>query len=219
MQYCRAWNFTKDMNLDGLVTISDLWLWFKWMFFYPGDFLILQITRYLPDLSLFFEFSCEIYGGWFSGIASLVIYPFILFLTFIIFALASICLVKLICFSDMVENKSNDLFKRVSEFRASAKWKKRRILKSDNLEQMKAAWESQAFISEFHRIHHFTSNKFKTNPPDLLGFYKWCVSRDVGDENEQTIRRALTVSKLVAEGHDIEKSIKIAWDNHPLITR
>jgi len=31
----RQWSFTADMNLDGVVTISDSWLWFKWIFFYP----------------------------------------------------------------------------------------------------------------------------------------------------------------------------------------
>jgi hypothetical protein len=32
----RIWQFAADMNGDGVVTISDVWLWFKWLYFYPA---------------------------------------------------------------------------------------------------------------------------------------------------------------------------------------
>ena len=39
----RQWDFNADMNSDGAVTISDLWLWGKWLYFYPGDLLFAQL--------------------------------------------------------------------------------------------------------------------------------------------------------------------------------
>jgi hypothetical protein len=68
----RIWKFLADMNYDGLVTISDVWLWFKWLFFYPGDFIILYTIKILAPLATFFEISTDNYGGWLSGILSII---------------------------------------------------------------------------------------------------------------------------------------------------
>jgi len=51
----RQWSFTFDMNLDGVVTISDAWLWFKWAFFYPGDAAIWGLINYSASLTTFFH--------------------------------------------------------------------------------------------------------------------------------------------------------------------
>ncbi|SRR6266702_1334759 len=66
----REWSFVKDMNYDGSATISDVWLWFAWLYFYPGDlFLYVLMTRYAA-LATFFEITTESYGGAFSGLFS-----------------------------------------------------------------------------------------------------------------------------------------------------
>ena len=64
----RPWDFVADMNMDGLITISDVWLWFKWLFFIPGDSLILFLGP--SAVGRFFEMSPENYGGGFSFLMS-----------------------------------------------------------------------------------------------------------------------------------------------------
>lgn len=64
--------FAPDINLDGKFTISDVTIWSKWIFFYPGDFLAyLLITKWKP-VSKFLEISKIPREGWGSGIISLV---------------------------------------------------------------------------------------------------------------------------------------------------
>lgn len=66
----RLWGFIADMNLSGSVTISDVWLWVKWLFFYPGDYLISTLITRAHEFSNFFEITYDNYGGIFSGIIS-----------------------------------------------------------------------------------------------------------------------------------------------------
>ena len=66
----RQWSFTFDPNLDGVVTISDAWPWFKWAFFYPGDAAIWGLINYSASLTTYFEISPSNYGGGFSGVFS-----------------------------------------------------------------------------------------------------------------------------------------------------
>lgn len=66
----RLWSFFADMNGDGAITISDVWLWIKWLYFYPGDGLHYALMHGLPKLAEFFEVSSASYGGGFSGVVS-----------------------------------------------------------------------------------------------------------------------------------------------------
>lgn len=70
----RLWRFVGDMNFDGVVTISDIWAWFKWLYFYPGDGLIYLIIYFTPNLATFLEIDYRNYGGIFSGLISFVIW-------------------------------------------------------------------------------------------------------------------------------------------------
>jgi hypothetical protein len=67
----REWSFVADMNGDGIVTVSDVWLWVKWLFFYPGDLLLQLIMSYTPALATFFELAPSSFGGWGSGSISI----------------------------------------------------------------------------------------------------------------------------------------------------
>lgn len=69
----RLWGFIADMNGDGAVSISDVWLWMKWLYFYPGDLGVAALLS-MPNVSAFFEMSTDSYGGTFSGVASAVIW-------------------------------------------------------------------------------------------------------------------------------------------------
>ena len=66
MEAERLWLFKADMDHNGFVTISDTWLWFKWLFFYPGDLLILGLMKF-GDINTFFELSASSFGNWSSG--------------------------------------------------------------------------------------------------------------------------------------------------------
>lgn len=75
----RIWNFVADMNHSGSVTISDVWLWVGWLFFYPGDFAVSLLISELPRVALFFEITYESYGGFLSGAISAWFWLFIPF--------------------------------------------------------------------------------------------------------------------------------------------
>lgn len=65
------WRFVWDMNHDGVYTISDTFLIFKWLFFAPGDWVLLMIMREAPDMGVFLEMSPEAsLGGFGAGVIS-----------------------------------------------------------------------------------------------------------------------------------------------------
>jgi hypothetical protein len=70
----RQWAFSADMNSSGSVTIGDVWLWCKWIFFYPGDYLIKILMENIPEVGSFLEISPSWYGGWISGLLSWCFY-------------------------------------------------------------------------------------------------------------------------------------------------
>lgn len=70
----RHWSFVADMNYSGTVTISDVWLWFKWLYFYPGDGLLYFVIHKAPALASFFEITFDSYGGVFSGVVSFLVW-------------------------------------------------------------------------------------------------------------------------------------------------
>ena len=76
------WYFSSDMNQDGLFTIADIGLMLKYVFFAPGDFLILAILRVSPEFSQFFEMSLASVDGWLSIIFTFFLWTMSLFGTF-----------------------------------------------------------------------------------------------------------------------------------------
>ena len=84
---------------------------------------------------------------------------------------------------------------------------------------MKQKWEALGIKSSFSSIHHFASDKFKTKPSGLKGFYNWCQDQEIQDENLQTVNRALEVAALVEAGKDIESAISSAWESYPIVKR
>lgn len=71
MKLIQRWNSAADMNGDGLITFADAWLWFKWIFFYPGDLLIRALLAGRWGLARQIEISAGSYGGVLSGAVSL----------------------------------------------------------------------------------------------------------------------------------------------------
>lgn len=63
MAITRQWAFVADMNHSGTITISDFWLWVKWLYFWPGDAVIVLLIQNAPDVAAFFELSPARIGG------------------------------------------------------------------------------------------------------------------------------------------------------------
>jgi hypothetical protein len=57
-----------DMNLDGVVTISDVWLWLQWLYFLPGDLAALVLLD--SPVGDFFEITLSSLQGIGSGVLS-----------------------------------------------------------------------------------------------------------------------------------------------------
>ena len=75
----RQWFPSLDMNYDGVFTISDVGLWFPWLFFFPGDLIVLVFINIIPPLGRFFEMNVESYGGIFSAIVSVLFWFMLIF--------------------------------------------------------------------------------------------------------------------------------------------
>ncbi|TLF45098.1 hypothetical protein FEI13_18445 [Halomonas urmiana] len=74
----RQWTFVADMNYSGSVTISDIWLWFKWLYFYPGDGFVYFLVNKAASIGHFFEITYSSYGGVLSGVVSFFVWVFVL---------------------------------------------------------------------------------------------------------------------------------------------
>ena len=70
-----------------VATISDYWGLFlallKFVYFFPGNFVIYVTMDEYPRVAHFLEFSLESFNGWFSGILSLILW-IIFFLTLVV---------------------------------------------------------------------------------------------------------------------------------------
>lgn len=70
--------FVADLTGDGVFTISDVSAWFRWVFFAPGDFVLLHLVN--TGFGDFFEVSAQWMNGWVSGIFSFFAWVFVLLL-------------------------------------------------------------------------------------------------------------------------------------------
>jgi len=59
---------SSDMNLDGVITISDVLLWLKWLYFLPGDLAALILLG--TPAGDFFEITLRSVQGVGSGVLS-----------------------------------------------------------------------------------------------------------------------------------------------------
>jgi len=84
---------------------------------------------------------------------------------------------------------------------------------------MKSLWIKNKIENHFPEVHHFISNKFKSNRMGLKSYYNWCKERDIQAENQQTLQRALEVVRLFEDGMPLEEAIKEAWKKFPILMR
>jgi hypothetical protein len=64
-----------DMNRDGVFTISDIWAWFNFVFFAPGDLVIGVL--YGTAVGRFLEISPGSISGVGSGVLSFFVWMFV----------------------------------------------------------------------------------------------------------------------------------------------
>lgn len=64
-----------DMNRDGAFTISDIWAWFKYVFFAPGDLVIGLL--YGSPAGRFLEIDLSALNGVGSGVLSFFVWVFV----------------------------------------------------------------------------------------------------------------------------------------------
>jgi hypothetical protein len=81
------------MNCDQVFTISDVGLWLHQLYFLPGDGLI-AILLTDAEIARFLELTPALYGGWISGVLSLVGWSLCLNLIFVVLPQAIGALVR-----------------------------------------------------------------------------------------------------------------------------
>jgi len=82
--WSQRWHFVSDLNGDGLITISDTLVWAKWIFFAPGDWLLLMLMSHAPAVAIFLELTPANPYGLLSGIVSGLVW----FMAFILYLVA-----------------------------------------------------------------------------------------------------------------------------------
>ena len=76
----RQWTPSIDMNFDGVFTIGDVGLWFNWLFFLPGDWVVRVCLELFTPLGTFFEMNpLDSYGGTFSGVFSGILWVLVIY--------------------------------------------------------------------------------------------------------------------------------------------
>jgi hypothetical protein len=76
VERAREWEWNWDPNHDGKVTISDMPGWAKWMFSYPGDWVIYELLKHPGKAAEFLELTPASYGGAMSLVISVVLICF-----------------------------------------------------------------------------------------------------------------------------------------------
>lgn len=68
-----TWHYRAlDMNADGAITVSDIWMWAKWALTLPGDYALLSVMRWMPAAAQFLEVSPVSLGGVLSSALSTI---------------------------------------------------------------------------------------------------------------------------------------------------
>lgn len=64
------YGWPRDMNVDGIYNISDVWEAIHLGFFMPGDVALIALVKFAPGIGRFLEYSLNDLHGWTAGIFS-----------------------------------------------------------------------------------------------------------------------------------------------------
>ena len=81
--YCERFHIVKDMNGDGMFSISDVWLIIKFIWWLPAKAVVYMAQG--STLAAFFEVTCSTGESWGGGIFSLAAW----FFAFVLIAVAT----------------------------------------------------------------------------------------------------------------------------------
>jgi hypothetical protein len=70
LAWADRWQIALDMNGDGLVTVSDAWLWLKWIMLAPGDVLLLLLMKH--GTSIAFTLQMHPQSGLYGYLSALI---------------------------------------------------------------------------------------------------------------------------------------------------
>jgi hypothetical protein len=68
------WQTAWDMNHDGSVNLTDVWLFLRWVFFAPGDFVLLALMLYTTGFAALVGIGTQMLFGAVSGAISAVVW-------------------------------------------------------------------------------------------------------------------------------------------------
>jgi len=91
--------------------------------------------------------------------------------------------------------------------------------RNPSLAELEAEWRSQGIVADFWRVHHFIDPRFSGKHETLERYIRWCEPREIRDENEQTLKRALDVAKRVKAGQPLDAALNQGWAAFPVVTR
>lgn len=75
----KPWIFQKDINQDGVFTISDVQGWIIQLYFLPGEFFLYILINYFSSIALFFEIDPGSSHGVLSGLISFIAWVLVVF--------------------------------------------------------------------------------------------------------------------------------------------
>jgi len=68
------WQLSWDLNNDGSVNLTDIWLFLRWVFFMPGDFALLMLMLHATTVALYLGIGVNLLSGAISGAISAVVW-------------------------------------------------------------------------------------------------------------------------------------------------
>lgn len=74
-------NLTYMETVDGAVSISDVTLWIKWLFWLPGDYVVIALMTWAPSVAVFLEAGPGSLTGWLSSTLSAFAWLFMFAMT------------------------------------------------------------------------------------------------------------------------------------------
>ena len=200
----RQWAFVTDMNYSGSVTISDIWLWFKWLYFYPGDGFIYFLVNKFPALGPFLVITYSNCGGVLSGITS-----------FFVWIIVALIIVGIIEKAETEQKKSDLIAAQLTEFKRAQKNIEmfKQEMRNAGVTEEEIAYELELYSHQGHdffegmtnpEIKEMVQEYLETRTPES-------VDRIVKDMNKDDYEYGCAKKNIVIYKNELKK-VGIAGD-------
>jgi hypothetical protein len=86
------------------------------------------------------------------------------------------------------------------------------------LDEMLDLWTRNNLEDEFFLVHHFWDSSYGNKKDKLNSYYKYCAAQQfLGENNRQTLKRALALGRWVEEGLPLHQAFAQAWMQYPVL--